>query len=264
MLRNAVEFGYQAYVVKDHYFPTMMSASIVEKHLSEGKVKVFGGIALNDAVGGVNVRAVDVACAMGAKIVWMPTISTKNHIDSHSHGLKFPSSQGMRLTENALVYVDDKGNLDKRVIEVLKYLVGTDVILGTGHGTLAEVDALIKAACEIGVKKILVNHPLYMIGADLEDIKRWAEMGAFIELNATVFVPESRFGVVPIEKAVSVIREVNVNQLVIDSDYGQKNNGCPVLGMKRFIELLVNEHSVDEADIVRMVKTTPASLLGLS
>lgn len=264
MLLKAEQSGYQAFVIKDHYFPTMMSASIIEKHIGKGQVKVFGGIALNDAVGGLNVRAVDVACAMGAKFVWMPTISTNNHIVSHSHGLKFPSSKGMQLEEKPLVYVNEHGDLDSRVIAILEYIAKTDMILGTGHGCLAEVDALVQAARKIGVKKVLVNHPLYMIGASITDIKRWAALGAYIELNATVFVPESKFGVVSIDKAVEVIQEVGLEQIVIDSDYGQKNNGCPVEGTKRFIELLVDQHGVKEEAIVKMVKDNPAQLLGLA
>lgn len=264
MLLKAAEQGYQAFVVKDHYFPTMMSASIVEKHIGKTNVKVYGGIALNDAVGGLNIRAVDVAYAMGAKFVWMPTICTKNHIVSHSHGLKFPNSQGMSLEEKPLVYINEQGELDSKVLDILKYVAKTDMVLGTGHGSLAEVDAVVQAACELGVKKVLVNHPLYMIGASLSDIKRWASLGAYIELNATVFVPESKFGVVPLEKAVEVIQEVSTENIVIDSDYGQKNNGCPVAGSKRFIDLLVNQYGIKEEAIVRMVKDNPAKLLGLS
>lgn len=263
MMQKAVDAGYRAFVIKDHYFPTMMSAELVEKHLGNGKVKVYGGIALNDAVGSLNVRAVDVACAMGAKIVWMPTISTKNHIVSHAHGLKFPSSKGMKLSEKELIYVDEQGVIDSRVTEILQYMASTDMILGTGHGTAKEVDALIKEACKCGVKKILVNHPLYMIDATSENIKQWAAMGAYIELNATVFVPESKFGVMPIKDAVDVIKEIGAQQIIIDSDYGQKDNGCPVDGMKRFIELLVNEHGIAVGDIETMIKDNPAKLLGL-
>jgi len=264
MMLKAIEAGYQAFVVKDHYFPTMMSASIVQRHIGNGDVKVYGGIVLNNAVGGLNVRAVDVACAMGAKFIWMPTVSTKNHIMSHKHGLKFPSSYGMKLEEKPLVYVNKRGELDRKVLEILDYISDSDMILGTGHGSLREVDAVVTAACSIGVKKILVNHPLYMIGAALPDIKKWASMGAYIELSATVFVPESNFGVVPIEDAVRVIKEVDIDHLVIDSDYGQKNNGCPVEGIKRFIDILVNQYSVSEDDIIKMVKTNPEKLLGLS
>ncbi|MFC2045745.1 DUF6282 family protein [Chloroflexota bacterium] len=264
MMLEAVEAGYQAFVVKDHYFPTMMSASIVQQHIGNSDVKVYGGIVLNNAVGGLNIRAVDTACAMGAKFIWMPTVSAKNHIVSHKHGLKFPSSYGMKLEEKPLVYVNGRGELDKEVIEILNYISHSDVILGTGHGSLGEVDAVITAACSIGVKKVLVNHPLYMIGASLSDIKKWALMGAYIELNATVFVPESNFRTLPIEDAVQVIKEVDIDHLVIDSDYGQRDNGSPVEGIKRFVDILVNQYSISENDIINMVKTNPEKLLGLS
>lgn len=262
MLREASKAGYQAFVIKDHYFPTMMSAYLVQKHIGNGEVKVYGGIALNNSVGGLNISAVDAACAMGAKFIWMPTVSSKNHIMSHKQGLKFPGSHGIKLEEKPLVYVNRRGELDEKVIEILNYMSDTDMILGTGHGSLREVDALIASASEIRVKRILVNHPLYMIGATLSDIKKWAAMGAYIELNATVFVPESSFGVVPIEDAVKVIKEVDIDHLVIDSDYGQKNNGSPVEGIRRFVDILVNQYSVAEDDIVKMVKINPEKLLG--
>ena len=263
MLREASKAGYRAFVVKDHYFPTMTSAYIVQKYIGDGEVKVYGGIALNNSVGGLNINAVDAACAMGAKFIWMPTVSSKNHIMSHKQGLKFPGSHGIKLEEKPLFYLNKHGELDEKVIEILNYISGTDMILGTGHGSLSEVDALIAAASKIGVKRILVNHPLYMIGASHSDIKKWAEMGAYIELNATVFVPESRFGVVPMEDAAKIIKEVNIDHLVIDSDYGQKNNGSPVQGIRRFIDILINQYSVEEDDIVKMVKINPEKLLGL-
>ena len=263
MMRPALEAGLRAYVVKDHYFPTMMSAAVAEKHLGQGKVRVFGGLALNDAVGGLNLRAVDVAWGMRAKFIWMPTISTKHHIESHSHGLKFPSSTGMRFEENPLVYVDAAGKLDDRIPPILDYMGTTDMILGTGHGTLAEVDALTRAAAAAKVERILVNHPLYMIGASVDDCLAWAGLGAFIELNATVFVPESKFGVCDITLAAECIKRIGPERIVIDSDYGQKGNGCPIRGLDAFIALLIEKHGVKSAAIETMVRKNPAALLGL-
>lgn len=264
MMLEAIEAGYQAFVIKDHFFPTVITANTVQQHIGNGSVKIYGGIALNNSVGGLNLRAVDVACAMGAKFVWMPTISSKHHIISHSHGLKFPSSQGLKLEEEPITYVNEEGELDGRVTQILDYISGSDMILGTGHGSLKEVDTLVSTASRMGIKRILVNHPQYMIGAAFADIVRWASMGAYIELNATVFVPESKFATVAVEDAVKVIKEVDKSHLILDSDYGQKNNGSPVAGLKRFIDILVNQYSVSEDDIVRMVKINPAKLLGLS
>ena len=262
MLKEAVEWGYRGFVVKDHYFPTMMSATLVEKHLGSGNIKVFGGIALNNSVGGINVKAVDAAYSMGAKLVYMPTVSSNWHIEGH-RGSHFPGSGAMSVAEQPIVYVDDQGNLLEEVRELLKFVAQKpDLILATGHGSVREIDALIPEAVQAGVKKILVNHPFYLIGAGIEDIARWAKLGAYIELNACVF-PPSKFGVTPFEIADQVLANVPAEQIVIDSDYGQNGNGSPVEGLFTFIKVLMNDLKVSEGQINMMAKETPAKLLGL-
>ena len=65
MLLEAQQHHFSAFVVKDHYCPTMLSAYIAEKYVGDGSCRVFGGIALNNSVGGINLKAVDAAVAMG-------------------------------------------------------------------------------------------------------------------------------------------------------------------------------------------------------
>ncbi len=265
MLEEAAENGYRAFVVKDHFAPTVMTATILEKHLSKKGTKVFGGIVLNNSVGGLNVKALDVAYAMGAKIVWMPTVSTLNHIKAHEgHGVKFPSSKGMTVPEEPIVYVDEEGNLIPEAVKVLEYVAKKDdLILGTGHGSLAEVDATICMAANLGIKKILVNHPFYMIGADINIIKKWAELGAYIELNATVFVKDSNYCATQISVADDIIKNVSIDQIIIDSDYGQYGNGRVSDGLVKFINLIKENCNVDDSDIEKMTKINPAKLLGI-
>lgn len=262
MLREAVEYGYRAFVVKDHYFPTMMSAALVEKHLGNDEIRVFGGIALNNSVGAFNLKAVDVAYSMGAKIVYMPTVSANRHIEGHRGG-HFPGSGAMAVEEKPITYVDDQGNLQEEVRELLYFVAQKpDLILGTGHGSVREIDVLIPEAVKAGVKKILVNHPFYLIGADMDTIARWAKMGAYIELNACVF-PPSKFGVTPIKIAEELLANVPAEQIVLDSDYGQYGNGSPVEGLYKFIQVLMKDLKVSEEQINLMAKETPAKLLGL-
>ena len=94
MYKEAVAAGYSAYVIKDHYFPTMMSAENISRHMDDGKCKVYGGLALNNSVGGLNLKAVDAACALGAKIIWMPTVrpAPQDHAQRPRPGL--PRKQG--------------------------------------------------------------------------------------------------------------------------------------------------------------------------
>ena len=57
MLLEAQQHHFSAFVVKDHYCPTMLSAYIAEKYVGDGSCRVFGGIALNNSVGGINLKA---------------------------------------------------------------------------------------------------------------------------------------------------------------------------------------------------------------
>lgn len=161
MLLEAQQHHFSAFVVKDHYCPTMLSAYIAEKYVGDGSCRVFGGIALNNSVGGINLKAVDAAVAMGAKLVWMPTVSALRHKIMHSgKGVAFPASKGMSVAEKPIMYLQEDGSLQPQVLEVLDYLAAhPDVILATGHGSRDEIDALIHAAVERGVQRILVNHP---------------------------------------------------------------------------------------------------------
>lgn len=262
MLKEAVEAGYRGFLIKDHYFPTMMSAKLVEKHLGNDNVKVFGAIALNNSVGLFNLNALDAAYNMGAKIVYMPTVSSNQHIESHK-GHSFPGSGKTQVVEKPVIYVDENGNIQEEVKEILKYIAERpDLILGTGHGSAREVDVLISEAVKAGVQKILVNHPFYMIGASMEQIAKWAKMGAYIELNACVF-PPSKFGVTPFEVVKQLLENVPIEQIVLDSDLGQKNNGSPVEGLYTFIQILMKDLGVTEEQINIMGKETPAKLLGI-
>ncbi|KZL89812.1 DUF6282 family protein [Clostridium magnum] len=83
---EAAAVGAKAIIIKSHVVPTMDRAYIAEQVVNG--IKVFGGIALNNAVGGLNVEAVNNAISMGAKIVWLPTVDfllesgiTKEQID---------------------------------------------------------------------------------------------------------------------------------------------------------------------------------------
>lgn len=265
MLKEAIAAGYAAFLIKDHYFPTMMGAEMIEKHLGNGNCRVFGGIVLNNSVGGINVKAVDAACALGAKLVCMPTVSSLRHQVMHQgHGLAFPGSKGMTVEEKLIMYLDENGVLLPEVVEVLGYLADKpDVILATGHGSCKEVDALIKKAVELGIKRILVNHPHYMIGASLEDMVAWSRLGAFIELNATVFVPDSRFCTNNITETKDIIDAVGLDKIVLDSDYGQNKNGSPVKGLKTFIDMVKSTCALSDSDLEKVCNNNPAWLLSL-
>lgn len=262
MLKEAQEAGYAGFLVKDHYFPSMLGAKMVEKHLGNGSCKVYGSIALNNSIGLFNLKALDTARQMDAKIIYFPTVSTKKHIDDHKKA-SFVGAGKASIQENPIVYVDEQGNMDPAAIECLKYMAEYDMVLGTGHGNIWEIDHLITKATELGVKRILVNHPHYNVGASYEDMSRWVKMGAFIELNVCVFKGGSKLGTVEDVVAKEMIEVCGVENIILDSDMGQSGNGSPVEGMFNFIQLLINEFEITEEQINIMAKKNPVKLLNL-
>lgn len=263
MMQEAVDAGYRAAVIKDHYFPTMMSATMSQQHFGQDTTKMFGGIVLNNSVGLFNLNAVDAACAMGAKYVCMPTVSSKCHIDGHKGA--FLGSGNTSVAETPVCYLKENGDLNPALVDILEYLARKpEVILYTGHGTAAEVDALIHKATELGIKRILVNHPHFLVHATYEQMASWAKLGAFIELNAGVVKNIATLSE-PVDISVvgKIIEAVPFDRLVVDSDFGQKVNGSPVDGLSRFISALMTELHVTEEQITTMTKMNPAWLLGL-
>jgi len=262
MLKEAQVAGYRGFLVKDHYFPTMMGTKMVAEHMdnSDG-TEVYGAIALNNSVGLFNLNAVDVAVNMGAKIVYFPTVSSKNHIDHHKGS--FVGSGNTSVAETPVVYVDEKGVMDPAAVEVLKYLAQKDVVLGTGHGTAWEIDHLVEKATELGVGRILVNHPQFHIGATYEQMSKWADMGAYIELNVCVFTSGSKLGTLDDQVIADMLKAVPKAQLILDSDMGQNGNGSPVEGMYNFILLLMNKFGLTREEIDLIAKLNPAKLLGV-
>ncbi|ETA80898.1 DUF6282 family protein [Youngiibacter fragilis] len=262
MLKEAEAAGYAGFLVKDHYFPSMMGTKMIEKHLGNGTCRIFGSMALNNSMGLFNLKALDTARQMDAKMVYFPTVSTKKHIDDHSTGA-FVGAGKSQIAENPVTYVDEEGNLDPAAIEVLEYMASHDMALGTGHGNIWEVDHLVEKAVELGVKRILVNHPHYNVGATYEQMAKWAKLGAYIELNVCVFKSGSKLGDVDDIVAKQMIDAVGVDRIILDSDLGQANNGSPVEGMYNFMNLLIDQFGVSVEEINKMAKINPAILLGI-
>ena len=264
MMQMAGEAGYKAFLVKDHYFPTMMGTKMISEHCSVNGCKCYGGLALNQSVGMFNLHAVDAACNMGAKTIYMPTVSARNHITGHAGG-KFVGSGDSAVEDPGTVYVNGKGELHPEVVDVISLIARkhNNVVLCTGHGTAAEVDAVIRKAVELGVKKICVNHPHFLVNASYEQMEEWASLGAYIELNAAVFSSIAKSGKCADKVAGEILRRIPKEKIVLDSDLGQTVNVDPVTGMLQFINLIADQFGVTEEEINLMGKEIPSALLDL-
>ncbi len=267
MAREAAKGRFAAIVIKDHHLPTIGATRIVQDHLGADGPKVFGSVVLNNSVGGLNPMAVEVAIGFGAKIIWMPTVSSRNHIEMHRVYAKkypFPSvEKKLTLSERPIECIDSKGDVTPDAEKVLEMVAKyPQVILATGHVGRTEVDAIVRRGIRLGIKRIMVDHPFFMIEATPEDVQRWHSLGAYIEFTAVTSVPSSKFYCVPASKVAKTINTLGPERLIISSDYGQLGNGSPVEGMCAFIELLLAE-GVSRESITQILKKNPAQLMGV-
>ncbi len=265
---EAAEAGYRAVLVKDHYFPSTMGTTMINKHLGNGYTECFSWLVLNNAVGAFNLIAVDTAVKMGAKIICMPTISAKNHIDTHKHGFVGAGSNG--LTEKPIYYLDENDELIPEVTALLEYLAQhKDICLATGHACAHETDKLIRKAADLGIEKILVNHPFFDIDATIEDVKRWASLGAMIEINVCVFENMINLktgkimGPIPFSLFKEYYDNLPIENIVIDTDLGQSIFVHPVEGMYEFLNEIHDRYGITEEEINIMTKKNPAKLIGI-
>ena len=86
--------GMRGIVLKNHYTATVQEAYLVSEVVPG--IEVFGAIALDRAVGGVNPEAVRQAAAFKGKklrIVWMPTFDSENEVHFLKQNRPFASVQ---------------------------------------------------------------------------------------------------------------------------------------------------------------------------
>ena len=134
---------------------------------------------------------------LGAKLVWMPTFSSKNHIDHHKSDKdfekKFSTTKEKMLAPIELSVLDENGQLLDEVKFILDMIAEADIVLSGGHLHITEIFPLFEEAIKRGVKKLLVNHPSYLIDATYEEMGDLVKMGAYLEHSMCMFVPGSKF-----------------------------------------------------------------------
>src|SRR4051812_23621796 len=188
-LLDAAAAGFRAVLYKDHFYAGMAHAILLEKLFPETGVRLYSGVALNNASGGINPHAVDHAIKLGGRIVWMPTLSAANHVKVTASGKStFPKTSQKMLDPTPLSALDTAGKLTDDTRKVIDLIAEADVILAGGHLHVSEQHILFEEAARRGVKKMMVNHPTYVVGFGDADIRQLAGLGVKMEHSICMFV----------------------------------------------------------------------------
>ncbi len=260
-LLEAAAAGFRAVVTKDHYYLGTSHAVILEKLFPDLGTRMFSGIALNNASGGINPHAVDHAVKLGAKIVWMPTLSAANHIAKMATEAKgFPKVEGA-LEAIPLTVLDANGKLTDETLKVLDLIAAADVILAGGHLSAHELTLLFAEGQRRGVKKMMVNHPTYVIGCTDDDIRTLVSLGGKMEHSICQFIPGRAQKFAP-DFVLHLIEVAGVANTVFGSDLGLRGSARPIDGYRTFVGQLL-DLGVPAADIRTMISTNGTALLNL-
>ncbi|MCC7346173.1 MAG: hypothetical protein IT538_02140 [Variibacter sp.] len=259
--RLAQAKGMRGLVLKNHVATTADRAALVMKVVPG--IEMWGGIVLNNAVGGINPAAVEWMHRMyggRGKVVWLPTFDSDKHIKT----LVNKDGSGILVAPN--------GQVTPQLEEILKIIARENLLLATGHVHAAEVVAVTKRARELGVKNIIVTHGFTNIpGLSMEQAKEIAAAGAMIEICYLQFLtgPNAPYAwmkhwdQVNAKQVVDAIAAVGAKSLVISTDLGQQGNMTHPDGIENAIGNL-KAAGVSDADIDLMFRKNPAQLLALN
>lgn len=161
-----------------------------------------------------------------------------------------------------LTVLASDGSVRDDVKTILDLIAAHDAVLSSGHLNIREIWPLFAEARSHGANRFVVNHPTYIIGASLTDIRQLAEMGASIEHSIGMYVPVTTENNNRLQELRDVIEAGTVQHTFFGSDLGQRNNGHPAIGFWHIANALIELGFADD-DIVRMTSTNPAELAGL-
>jgi hypothetical protein len=252
---QAKQAGMRGIVLKSHSYTAAAVAIIVNKLVPD--IHVFGSVCLDYEIGGLNFHAVENAAYLGAKVVWMPTFSSVNSINSMR-------ALGLPLKGEGISLIDDAGKLVPEMEPILELIKKHDMILATGHISPQEAFILLNEAQRIGIKKYIVTHPTDKEFSEkhfsIDELQRLAKIGAFIEFTLVGMLP-NEFCHDPAQIA-RTIKTIGAEHCIISTDLGQPQNPLPVEGMRLLMATLLHQ-GISPLEVELMAKKNPANLLDL-
>jgi uncharacterized protein DUF6282 len=236
---RAVGFG--TVVLKAH------EGSTVERAAAAGD-GVFGGIVLNSPVGGANPDAVEVAARLGARVVWMPTVSAR----THKAGASSPELSVHRGFELGRVDVTtEDGTVLPQWFDVLDVVAAHDLLLASGHLSADETVVLFREAKRRGVQRLLVNHPkMAFLHWNDEASTALRELGAHLEL-----------GILPDllgdadHSSLTLTRSYPTSLLVFGGDLGHAHHPPPGIAVAAWLVDLEKHVGTDTATAIMTTQT---------
>lgn len=145
--------------------------------------------------------------------------------------------------------------------EILSLIAEANIVLATGHLHPAEVMALVDAAQEHGVEKILIQHSdlgIARIPFDME--QQLVKRGAILE--KCYLACSEDFRDITTQEMADSIKRLGADSCVLVTDYGQAHNIPPIEALSNFVAEML-EGGISEREVEQMIVRNPKQLLGI-
>lgn len=266
-VRAASKAGLRGIGLMDVFANTSGLAALANRELGPLGIEVFGGIILEPYVGGLSVRAVETALGMGyggggARFVSLPC--------HHTAFVARSEGRSPAYIESCLA-IPETGELPDPLPEIIDRCTEAGAVFNLGHLSGPEAVQLSAAAARRGCASMLVP------AAYLEEDEAEAVVAAGARLEYSFFVfshatsiPQTMidaerhcFPRADFARAVSIIRRVGSENVVISSDSGTVVLPPPVEALREFIMMLIG-CGIGADAIRQMIRDTPGRLFGLA
>jgi hypothetical protein len=260
-LAEAVEAGMAGIGYKAHEGDTAARAQLLK---DTSPCAVIGGITLNHFVGGLNPAAVEISLGIGGRVVWLPTLSARQHVRYYLEKSDNFLNKGFKYDtpDEGISVLDGKGKLVSEVYEIIELVKSKGAILSTGHLSPEESLVVASAFKEVpGTGFVVFGHPDVSINqAEIETQKEFVRLGGIVE--KCVIALTSPWGEVPIERYVSGIKELGVENCMLSTDAGgpvPKRPSSPDI-LTGFIAAVLEKQLLSEKEL-RKITTEVASVI---
>lgn len=244
--------GFSGCVLKAHYESTVGRAWDASKGM---RTRVYGGIALNRHVGGLNPAAVAATLQAGGRVVWFPTADSHTQ---HSAGLprlcdgRSPPADGTYALPPIV-----EGN-EAAISQICRLIADYDAVLATGHISAPEIAWLLPVARHCSVRRILLTHPSYTVPAlSGEQARAFAAEGALVEITTFQLLYQPGCDAAYL---AGFACDVGLENIVLSSDAGQPDSPPPPEALDMLIRALARE-GLDESELRSCAGERPDALV---
>lgn len=258
LAQMAKEIGMRAILVKNHFVETAARAQVAS---SVADFPVFGGMALNYTMGGLNHHAVEFCLNLGGKIVWMPTIHAKEFVSNKSHVANLATA--ISDSVEGIYLLNPDGSLKEELYPIIDMVAKADVMLATGHVSKEEARAVVREAARRGAKKIVITHPLAsFLGYSIGEMKEMLDLGATYLEHVYNDTTRQVGHPIKVKELYEGIAAIGAEHCLLSTDSGQWLNPVPVQQMGIAITDMLNL-GMNERDVRTMVADNPAKALDI-